>query len=91
MKDFSRYEIAEVIAEEFDLINSDIQPGDRLDSLTDGFDVMDRMRLCQRLETVFGVEIPWEADGDLETVQDVYDFFEAKTITTEAVSYGKSR
>lgn len=77
MKDFSRYDIAQVIADEFGLINSDIQPGDGLDSLTDGFDVVDKMRMCRKLETTFGVEIPWEADADFETIRDVYEYMEA--------------
>jgi len=84
MKNFSTYDIAEVIAGEFDLLNSDIQPGDRLDSLTDGFDVMDRMRLCRKLESAFGVDIPWEADENFDTVQDIYDYMKQawKTVST---------
>lgn len=73
MENFSRFEIAEVIAGEFDLIWSDIQPGDRLDSLTDGFDVMDRMRLCRKLGTAFKFDIPWEDQDEFETIQDVYE------------------
>lgn len=86
MKDFSRYDIAQIIADEFELINSDIQPDDRLDSLTDDFDVMDRMRLCRKLETTFDVEIPWE-DDEFVTVQDIYEYMEAmevKAVTNAA-------
>lgn len=84
MKDFSRYDIAQVIADEFDLVVSDIylNPTMRLDSLTDGFDVMDRMRLCRKLEETFKVDIPWEADEDFETVQDIYEYMEQAYATT---------
>lgn len=82
MKDFSRYDIAQIIADEFELINSDIQPDDRLDSLTDDFDVTDRMRLCRKLETTFDVDIPWE--DEFVTVRDVYEYMEAKAVTNAA-------
>lgn len=77
--DASRYEIAQVIADSLELIVSDIyleSPDVRLDSLIDGFDIMGQTRLRRDLEAAFKVDIPWEDDGDLVTVQDVYDRME---------------
>lgn len=76
MKDFSRYEIAEVIAEEFDSINSDIQPTDNfaVDYEADEFDMVN---LCAKLETKFDVKIPPFTEMYWITVQDVYDCMEA--------------
>lgn len=85
MKDFSRYEIAEVIAEEFDLINSDIQPGD---SFFDdyGADDLDMVDLCIKLETTFDVTFEPCTEQLWLTVQDVYDQMEAfpKAVTADA-------
>lgn len=77
MKDFSRYDIAEVIADEFDLLNSDVQPTDRFleDYEADGFDMMN---LCANLETRFDIKIPPETEKGWATVQDVYIYMEAQ-------------
>jgi acyl carrier protein len=73
VKDLSQYEIAEVIADEFDLFWTDVKPDDRLDSLTDGFDEFDRMNLCANLETALDIKIPSETEMKWVTVQDIYD------------------
>lgn len=64
MKAFSRYEIAEVIAEELGLIVSDIAPIGPYSNFSD-VDEFDMMNLCAELETKF---------------RDIYDFFEAMAV-----------
>lgn len=72
MKDFSRYEIAEVIAEEF---GGYLLPTDSFADVceADEFDMMD---LCANLETRFDIKRPPETEKRWATVQDVYEYFE---------------
>lgn len=82
MKDFSRYEIAQVIADEFDLIVSDIVVGGMKDFKKD-FEAEghDMAGLGIRLETAFGIEIPPDTETNWRTVDDVYRYFESQVVT----------
>ncbi len=77
MKEFSRYDIAQVIADAFDLVNSDVSPSDRFveDYEADEYDMME---LCANLETTFDIKIEPETEHEWKTVQDIYDCLESK-------------
>jgi len=79
MKDFSRYEIAEVIADMFDLTASEIVSTGEYSNFQKDFeaDEFDMMELCARLEDEFDIKIPPEVEQGWATVHDVYKTIES--------------
>ena len=74
----TRYEIAQVIADMFDLFVSDLAPTGEYSNFQKDFeaDDLDMMELCARLEDEFDIKIPPEVEQGWATVHDVYETIE---------------
>lgn len=66
--------LTEIIADKIDVDPGEVSPSKSFDAL--GADSLDLYEMVYEVENVFGVSIPENKTGDLETVQDVIDFID---------------